>query len=188
MTLLPWEDVMLTRSTTVFLLGVASLAACRGGEDAAEQTTPESAPAEAAAPVVAPDTTEAAFWAHLQAVDYRSWAEWPGKGALYAGTEPHGMLLTTYVNDLARDALTNGAMMMPVGAIIVKENYMPDSTLAAVTAMYKVSGFDPAHGDWYWAKWDLNGVAEVSGRVEMCSACHGANASADYLLTDRPPR
>jgi hypothetical protein len=98
------------------------------------------------------------------------------------------MLLTTYVNDLARDALTNGAATMPAGAIIVKENYMPDSTLAAVTAMHKVSGYDPANSDWYWAKWGPNGVAEVAGRVQMCAECHGANASADYLLTARPQR
>jgi len=75
------------------------------------------------------------------------------------------MLLTTYVNDLARDALTNGVSLMPAGAIIVKENYMPDSTLAAVTAMHKVSDYDPAHNDWYWAKWD----SRWCGR--SCRAC-----------------
>jgi cytochrome c553 len=170
------------------MLTLASLTACRGGEDGEDRVTPDTTAAAAVESTLAPDTTETAFWAHLQAVDYRSWAEWPGKGELYPGTEPHGMLLTTYVNDLARDALTNGATTMPAGAIIVKENYMPDSTLAAVTAMYKVSGYDSAHNDWYWAKWDPNGVAEVAGRVEMCAACHGANANADYLMTARPAR
>ena len=179
---------MLRKRSAAFLVTVASLTACRGGEDAGQQTTQDTVPPAAAEPGLAPDTTQSAFWAHLQAVNYRSWVKWPGKGELYPGTEPHGMLLTTYVNDLANDALTNGAMTMPAGAIIVKENYMSDSTLAAITAMHKVSGFDPAHNDWYWAKWDPNGVAEGAGRVEMCAGCHGANATADYLMTARPPR
>ncbi len=177
---------MRTRSSGTFLLILASLTACRAGGDA-EQAAQDTT-AAAVEQIAAPDTTETAFWSHLQTANYRSWADWPGKGKLYAGTEPHGMLLTTYVNDLALDALTNGAAIMPAGAIIVKENYMADSTLAAVTAMHKVSGYDPAHNDWYWAKWDPNGVAEVAGRVDMCAGCHGANASADYLMTARPQR
>ncbi len=178
---------MLTRSTVALLVIMTSLAGCREGGDTGRQGSQDTTPAPAQA-ALAPDTTGTAFWTHLQSENYRNWAKWPGKGELYTGTEPHGMLLTTYVNDLARDALTNGASMMPAGAIIVKENYMPDSTLAAVTAMHKVSGYDPARNDWYWAKWDPNGVAEVAGRVEMCAGCHAANASADYLMTGRPQR
>ncbi len=36
-------------------------------------------------------------------------------GEYYTGNEPHGMLLTTYLNDLALDALTNAAGEMHVG-------------------------------------------------------------------------
>ncbi|MEW6740366.1 MAG: DUF305 domain-containing protein [Nitrospirota bacterium] len=32
---------------------------------------------------------------------YRAWDLWPKKGKLYKGTEPHGALLTTFVNDTA---------------------------------------------------------------------------------------
>ncbi len=32
---------------------------------------------------------------------YRAWAMWPGKGKLYKAAEPHGALLTTFVNDVA---------------------------------------------------------------------------------------
>ncbi len=180
---------MFNRSSTVLLWALVVLAACGGAEEAEEQIMPDTAaPSAAVPPTSAADTTASGFWTHLQASNYRSWSKWPGKGELYRGTEPHGMLLTTYVNALALDALTNGAAMMPAGAVIVKENYMADSTFAAVTAMHKVSGYDPAHNDWYWAKWDPNGVAEVAGRVQMCTGCHGANASADYLMTARPQR
>jgi hypothetical protein len=100
-----------------------------------------------------PDTMGAAVWSHLEAADYHAnWELWPGKGKLYTGQEPHGALLTTYLNPAAHAALTVMAGSMPAGAIIVKENYMPDSTLAAITVMYKVEGYDPANNDWYWVK------------------------------------
>lgn len=130
-----------------------------------------------------PDTTDTGLWTHLREADYRTWPHWPGKGELYAGGEPHGMLLTTYVNATAQTALTSGATTMPDGAVIVKENYMPDSTLAAVTVMYKRAGYDADAGDWYWAKYDPAGVVDVSGRVEACATCH--SAGTDYLLTER---
>ena len=113
--------------------------------------TASEEPAVAAA--AQPDTTGAAMWAYLQEVGYQSnWQPWPGKGELYSGQEPHGMLLTTYLNDVAAGALTAQAGSMPEGAIVVKENYMPDSSLAAVTVMYKRSGYNPEHNDW-----DANG-------------------------------
>ncbi len=50
---------------------------------------------------------------------------WPGKDAYYPGTEPHGMLLTTYVNELAFDAITQRSGRRPAGAVVVKENSCP---------------------------------------------------------------
>jgi hypothetical protein len=73
---------------------------------------------------------------------YTAWQLWPGKGKLYPGTEPHGALLTTYVNDVALKSI-KAQKGMADGSIIVKENYMPDKMLAAVTVMYKVKGYNP---------------------------------------------
>jgi hypothetical protein len=131
----------------------------------------------------APDTTAEALWAHLQDVDYRSWPLFPGKGELYSGTEPHGMLLTTYVNRSARDALAGGAGSLPAGAILVKENYMPDSTFAAATVMHKVPGYNTQNGDWFWAKYDANGRVEDAGRAPMCQQCHSAARQRDFVMT-----
>jgi hypothetical protein len=172
-----------------FAAALALGAAACGGQpetqaDDPDQVIPEAAPVPAAS---LPDTTEAALWAYLRQSDYQhNWRLFPGKDQLYPGTEPHGMLLTTYVNDLAFDALTNGARTLPAGAIIVKENYMPDSTLAAITTMYRVEGYNPQHQDWFFAKHDPQGMAEVSGRAEMCQACHRAAPEGDYLYTARP--
>jgi hypothetical protein len=138
---------------------------------------------EAEAPAL-PDTTAEAVWAYLQDAGYAdNWDMWPGKTALYPGTEPHGMLLTTYVNQAAHDALADWNQSMPAGAIIVKENYMPDSTLAAVTVMYKAAGYNPEHADWWFMKRNADGTVEASGRVEGCQNCHGAAKANDYIMT-----
>ena len=135
-----------------------------------------------------PDTTGAAVWAYLNEVNYQeSWETWPGKGELYTGQEPHGMLLTTYLNPAAYDALTGEAGQFPANAIVVKENYMPDSTLAAVTTMYKVEGYNPDANDWFWVKHLPDGSVDAGGnaqgRVPGCIGCHGAQAANDYIFT-----
>ena len=131
-----------------------------------------------------PDTTAASLWSHLQEADYMvNFRLWPEMGELYTGTEPHGTLLTTYLNDVAFDALSSRAGAMPEGAIIVKENYMPDSILAAISVMYKVDRYNPDFGDWFFVKRLPNGTVEASGRVPMCQACHSSQAKNDHLFT-----
>ena len=149
--------------------------ACAGREEGEEEAQME---------VALPDTTAASVWAYLGEVDYReNWHLWPEKGELYPGTEPHGMLLTTYMNDVAREALTNKTGSFPAGAVIVKENYMPDSTLAAVTIMYKVEGYNADHNDWHWVKRLVDGTVAAEGRVEGCQNCHGGVQANDYIFT-----
>jgi hypothetical protein len=97
------------------------------------------------------------------------------------------MLLTTYANSTADDALLAGDVAdLPPGSIIVKENWMPDSTYAAATVMYKVAGYNPDHQDWLFAKFDPSGTPEAFGRVPMCQDCHG-NAEAGYIFTAVEP-
>lgn len=155
------------------------------GAAACERRTGGSDTQADVAAVPAPDTTAEALWAHLSAADYQAtWALWPGKGKLYPGTEPHGMLLTTYVNQAALDVVTARSGSLPVGAVIVKENHMPDSTLAAVTVMYKAAaGYDTEHRDWFWLKRNADGTIDMQGRGGMCATCHAAQASNDYVFT-----
>lgn len=184
---------MITRTSVPVLVAVAGLlAGCAPGEEGAGAGGEEEAARQAAEPIPAealPDTTARGVWGFLQGHNYRTWSMWPGKSALYQGTEPHGALLTTYVNVRARQAIEGEAGSMPPGAVVVKENYMPDSTLAAVTVMYKVEGYDPEHGDWYWLKLNAGDAAEsegpiaAEGRVESCRECHAAQEANDYIMT-----
>ncbi len=175
--------LFLTIGLTAFTAG-ACAPSDQPEEGAAESTPPASA-------VAAADTTGAAIWAHLQQSNYQgNWTLWPGKGELYTGAEPHGMLLTTYLNDTALQALSSGASVMPPGAIIVKENYMPDRTLAAITTMFKVRGYNPDVNDWFFTKHlpsgELdrapNGMA-LEGRLPGCTNGHRAMQTNDWVFT-----
>lgn len=169
---------------TILIAASAFVAACERpaeeGEVRPADTTAMS-PAPPAEPAQ-PDTTGEAVRAWLEGQRYaENWELWPGTRPLYAGNEPHGALLTTYVNPVAREALRRGDDSMPPGAVIVKENYMADSSLAAVTVMLLAEGYDPEHQDWFWAKYGSAGEIEAAGRVEGCVGCHGQQP--DYLFT-----
>lgn len=177
-----------TLASLLLAVPLLTLGACAPADEEAEagaEATEEVAATPAEAPV-APDTTAASLWAHLEQENYReNWALWPDKGELYTGQEPHGMLLTTYLNPLALDAVTNKAGTLSAGSIVVKENYAPDSTFAAATVMYKSAGYDPENNDWFWMKRNADGTVEAQGRVPMCTACHAAEGGAanDYIRT-----
>lgn len=134
-----------------------------------------------------PAATGQDLWSYLTKVKYQeSFTLWPGKGKLYKGTEPHGALLTTYVNRSALGAIQGKKGTMPAGSIVVKENYMPDKKLAAITVMYKVAGYNPGGGDWFWAKYTPGGKIEAegkSGMADMCIGCHGKAKGNDFLFT-----
>ena len=114
-----------------------------------------------------------------------NWHHIPGKPAgLYQGTEPHGAVLRTFVNNIAYDAIVNKAGGYPDGAIIVKENYAPDGKqLGAITVMKKTKGFDPKNGDWFWAKYAPDGQVLAEGKVAGCIACHSRARGPDYVFS-----
>jgi hypothetical protein len=123
------------------------------------------------------------FMEYITVADpYTQWDTWPGKGKLYPGKQPHGALLTTYLNRIALQSLDRQQPMAD-GAIIVKENYGPDRRLADITVMYKVQGEDPSAGDWLWIQAGPNGRAQVAGRVKACIGCHQAQRENDYVWT-----
>ena len=100
------------------------------------------------------------------------------------------MLMTTYLNDVALEALNSGTSSMGSGAIIVKDDYMPDSTLTAVTTMFKVAGYNPDANDWFFTKHLTNGELDLTpggmameGWLPGCTNCHGAVQANDYLFS-----
>ncbi len=115
--------------------------------------------------------------------NYRSWPFWPGKGTLYPGQHPHGAFLTTYVNPEAAQAISARAGRLPDGAMVVKENYSADNQLAAITVMYRVKGYHPEAGDWFYLKYAPDGRIDKEGRVAGCIGCHAAVKGNDWLFS-----
>ena len=131
-----------------------------------------------------PEASGKAVWDYItEESNYKNWELWPGKGELYPGQKPHGAFLTTYVNDEALSSVKEKKGKMEYGSIIVKENYMPDKTLAAITVMYKVKGYDPENNDWFYAKYSPKGEILAEGKVESCRNCHGVKKDNDYIFT-----
>jgi len=114
---------------------------------------------------------------------YQGWNLWPGKEKLYPGRHPHGSLLTTYVSPLAFYAIEGKGGAIPDTAFIVKENYTAEKELAAVTVMYKVEGYNPEGGDWFWLKYTPDGKIEKEGKVAGCIGCHSSAQGNDWLFT-----
>ena len=75
------------------------------------------------------------------------------------------------------------AGVMPNGAIVLKENYTPEEKLAATTVMYKKTGYNPDHNDWYWLKVLADGTVDKEGMVMGCQECHGDVKDNDYIWT-----
>lgn len=169
------------RGAPVLIVAAAFfLAGCPAPEDRPEDLPP----VPSVEPGVAlPDTTAESLWAYLQEADYRQWQLWPTTMRFYEGTEPHGALLTTYLNERAHGALAGGVGPLPHGSIIVKESYDQDSTLVDITVMYAAEDYNPRHNDWFWAKYGPMGRVDVAGRVEMCQDCHQV-AERGHLMTE----
>ena len=138
-------------------------------------------PAETMVPL--PGAYGTAVYKYITKEDpYRRWGLWPGKGKLYKGKHPHGAHLTTYVNDNARLSIKAGKPMAN-GSFIVMENYTKENTFTAMTVMYKIKGYNPSKGDWYWAEYEKGGKVLKEGKVKKCIGCHSAKMANDYIFT-----
>jgi len=128
-----------------------------------------------------PGPDAVACWKYItETSPYRQWGMWPDHGGMQPGRAPHGPFHKVYVNDILLNA--HGAPV-PFGSIQVKESYQKDQkTLAAVTVMYKVEGYNPDDGDWFWAKYDPDGRVDRAGKIKGCIGCHGTRARNDFIL------
>jgi hypothetical protein len=103
------------------------------------------------------------------------------QGKLYKGKEPHGSLLTTYVNETAhRSARKNRNDRR---GNYRKENYTSDKKTGGSYVMYKIKGYNPANNDWFWARFASDGKTEASGKADACIKCHINKKENDYIFS-----
>lgn len=86
-------------------------------------------------------------------------------------------------------ALSTGAIdgrAVPVGAMIVKEMMDPGGGPPLLTVMAKQpSGYDPANGDWWYGRLNVDGSPtnpSFVGRVGFCIGCHSGATGGDHLF------
>ncbi|NDJ78155.1 MAG: hypothetical protein GYB65_18045 [Chloroflexi bacterium] len=123
--------------------------------------------------------------------DWGSWTadRWTDFDAFLQSGAPHGETVRIFANHIAQEGVMADGFdgTLPYGSIVVKENYggtvEAPGELAALTIQYKVEGYNPAAGDWFWVKASGDGsVIDAEGMVEGCINCHGQDGNADYLL------
>jgi hypothetical protein len=114
-----------------------------------------------------------------QASPYTAWSFWPDHEGMQPGRSPHGSLHKVFVNDRG---LNSKKSPVQYGTVVVKENYNQAKELKAITVMCKVNDFNPAAGDWLWAKYSPDGKAEKFGKIEGCIGCHAAQKKNDYIM------
>jgi hypothetical protein len=95
-----------------------------------------------------------------------------------------------YVDDAAKDIyLSASGETFPDCARIVKTHLMgaDSETVTAVTVMVKMPAeYDPENNDWWWGMYDKDGkVAEMSGKVPVCIACHKPAAADDFVFSKK---
>ena len=131
-----------------------------------------------------PSADAGKLWTYMTETNhYQGWGYWPGYAGMYPGKSPHGKYLKLFANPIALKAAREGKPM-PDGAILVKENYGGDKkTLKAVTPMYKVKGYNPEGGDWFWVKYGPNGKIQAAGKPKGCVDCHRAVKDKDWVFT-----
>jgi len=132
-----------------------------------------------------PSSDAKKLWSYITKINpYLGWGFWPGYVGIYPGKSPHGAYLKLYANTIALKAAREGKLMT-YGAILVKENYGKDKkTLMAITPMYRIKGYNPEGGDWFWAKYEPNGKVLKAGKVKGCIDCHSMQKTNDWLFTE----
>lgn len=121
-----------------------------------------------------------ALWTYITKDDpYTQWGYWPDHQGMQLGRAPHGANHKVFVNRLGLESNMPPAAF---GTIEVKENYNSDEKLIAITVMYKIMGYNPGDGDWFWVKYTPEGHADKAGKPAGCIGCHGTRAANDFIL------
>ncbi len=128
-----------------------------------------------------PGPNPAALWRHITKADpYEKWDQWPDHQGMREGNAPHGPLHRVFGN---AKALGSTTLPAAEGSILVKENYTARREMSGLTVMYKVKGYNPAAGDWFWVRYSPDGSAVTFGKPSGCISCHSLREDNDFILT-----
>lgn len=121
--------------------------------------------------------------------NYKHWSDVPqANGDFRASSSPHGDLVKVYVNRIAASQPDE----LPVGSVLVLENYGRNRQLVSLNVMQRAKGFAPKYGDWYFATYlpggkvakarGKSGEIPFAGRVVSCIECHRQAWDDDFVF------
>lgn len=116
---------------------------------------------------------------------FQKWPLYPRRGELYAA-DSHSSFLTTYVSPNTLEAIQSKGPF-PDNSFIVTQMYKGgrnnvNKTLNGVLVMYRVSGYNPEAGNWFWAKYGQGGKIQLEGKVALCIDCHVKAKEKDWVF------
>lgn len=118
--------------------------------------------------------------------NFHQWGTWPEFAKMKRSFSPHGFYVRIFANDVA---LKHRGPSLPPGSILVREGfgidtntYAPNTEVIAYTVMYKIAGYNPQVGDWFWARYSGTGKVMESGKLDQCIACHDTGRDNDFVL------
>ncbi len=121
-----------------------------------------------------------ALWNYISKVSpYQQWSFWSDHQGMMDGRAPHAPRHKVFVN---QQGIASKTAPVKYGTIEVKENYSPSHELKAITVMYKVKGYNPVDGDWFWAKYSPAGETRKAGKLKGCIGCHATRVANDFIL------
>ena len=155
-----------------------------------------SDPARATRPQT-PEEFYDTFWRYLVKKDaaYNTWKVLEHEPPKDEVENPHGTVSRTYANEVAAKDPEN----LPLGSILVREDYDDKRKRQSISVMYRVKDYDKEHGNWYYLRFNETGALmkgkdtkPLAGKVTSCIECHGQAGGKDFvfsndaLKTDKP--
>jgi hypothetical protein len=136
-----------------------------------------------------PNEFHQTFWEYIVKKDaaYNTWKELSRAVPAEDVENPHGSDSATHANKVAAANPRN----LPVGSILVREDYDEKRHRVSISVLYRVKDFDKQHGNWYWIKYLENGsVARnadrrmIAGTVASCIECHSKAGGRDFVFSN----
>lgn len=172
------------------LFSILSLMACAALADSQEagSGSSRSDPARATRPQT-PEEFHDTFWRYLVKKDaaYNTWKALEHEPLKDEVENPHSTVSRTYANDVAAKNPDN----LPLGSILVREDYDDKRKRQSISVLYRVKDYDKEHGNWYYLRFTETGAImkgkdnkPLVGKVTSCIECHSKAGGKDFVFSN----
>ena len=131
-----------------------------------------------------PKAEAEAVWKYISEENpFKKWTFWEDHQRIDNGNGAFSPNHKVYVNQQTVDSKSTPFQNESMAVSYIRS---PADELQAIVVMYKVKGYNPSAGDWFWARYSLTGEVEDAGKIERCIKCHARKAADnDYIITHK---